>query len=330
MSSPRCRLLALALVALTGTALGATPAAAGGKSGGGHRTTVAATTTSTSTSGWTYVRAASPARTLVKDSGGALIATLTDGGRSVVLAGPVRTFAEPSTTTATVRTSAWVRLLPAPFTGTVDEAWLAAALADRSPDVLAVAAQYATGAPTVLAADGSLLSADASYGPLVDGVRQEGSDWNDFLQVSVSYDGVVDAPEPGQVRSLDCSGLVRMVFGRRLGYPMTLAPDGVRLPRRATSMHTAGPGRLVSSSTSRLTDLSRLLPGDLVLFDASTDDGTAVDHVGIYLGTDSSGRPRFVSSRKTADGPTMGDVGGRSTLDGTGLYATSLRAVRRL
>ena len=287
------------------------------------------TSSTTSTSGWTTSRLSSPARTLVKDSSGALLATYTDGARSVVLTGPARTFAE-STTSATVRTTSWVRLLPSPSDGRVDQAWLAAALADRSPDVLATAMQYVTGAPTTRTADGALVSSDASYGPLVDGSRQEGSDWNDYLQVKATYDGVTDSPETAQAGSLDCSGFVRMAFGQRSGYPMTLTPDGVRLPRRAVQMHTAGPGTLVLDSPTRPTSLAALQAGDLVLFDASTDDGTLVDHVGIHLGTDSSGAPRFVSSRKTVDGPTMGDVGGRSTLSGTGLYATSLRAVRRL
>ena len=287
------------------------------------------TTSTSSTSGWTFERASSPARTLVKDADGALIATLTDGSRSVVLAGPSRTFTE-STTTAKVKTSAWVRLLPAPSTGDVDTTWLSAALADRSPDVLAIAMAYTTGAPTVLEDDGMLLSSDASYGPLVDGSRQEGSDWNDYLQVTATYDGKTDSPEAAQAGALDCSGFVRMVFGRRLGVPMVLTPDGVRLPRRAVQMHTSAPGTLLIDGTTRPTDLTGLLAGDLVLFDASTDDGTLVDHVGVYLGKDSAGSPRFVSSRKTVDGPTMGDTGGRSTLSGTGLYATSLRAVRRL
>jgi len=283
----------------------------------------------TAASSWTFTRATAPARTLVEDGTGTTVATFTDGSRSVVLTGPVRTFAE-STTSATVRTASWVRLLPSPSTGQVDQSWLASALADRSPDVLATAMQYVTGASTTHAADRSLLSSDASYGPLVDGSRQEGSDWNDYLQVRASYDGATDSPEPLQAGSLDCSGFVRMVFGARSGYPMVLAPDGVRLPRRAVQMHTGGPGTLVVDAATRPTSVSALLAGDLVLFDASTDDGTLVDHVGIYLGTDSAGSPRFVSSRKTVDGPTMGDVGGRSTLSGTGLYATSLRAVRRL
>ncbi len=318
LAGPALCALAVSLVLVPSQAL----AAKGG--------TKISTSSTTSTEGWTFERASAPTRTLVKDSSGALVATFTDGSRSVELAGPARTFAEPSTTTAKVRTTSWVRLLAEPSTGQVDTAWLSAALDDRSPDLLATAMQYVSGAPTTHSSDGALLSSDASYGPLVDGSRQEGSDWNDYLQVTATYDGVADAPEPAQVESLDCSGFVRMVFGRRTGHPMVLKPDGVRLPRRAVQMHSAAPGTLVLDSPTRPTDLSALQAGDLVLFDASTDDGTLVDHVGVYLGKDSAGHPRFVSSRKKADGPTMGDVGGRSTLSGTGLYATSLRAVRRL
>lgn len=274
----------------------------------------------TPAAGWTYTNAKSPTRTLVRDSNGALIATLTKGSRSVVIEGSPRTFTEGS---ISVRTASWVRLLPAAYTGTVDTTWLAAARADASPDVLAIATQYVTGAPSVSADDGSLSAADASYGPIVNGLRQEGADWNDFFGVTAFYDGVADRPETAQVGAIDCSGFVRMVFGHRLGFPMILTPDGVRLPRRATSMHTNGPGIL-------LRDSSQMLPGDLVLFDAAFDDGAALDHVGIYMGKDVAGHPRFISSRKTADGPTFGDVGGRSTLDGTGLYASSLRAIRRL
>lgn len=329
MPAPSRAVLALSCLSLAAALLPAAPAVAAKSRTGSGTSTTSSTTTSADPSGWTFVRASSPSRTLVKDADGKLLATLTDGSRSVVLTGPARTFAE-TTTSATVRTTAWVRLLPNTFTGDVDTAWLSTALSDRSADALAVAAQYVTGATTLTAADGTLIASDASYGPLVDGARQEGSDWNDYLQVTAVYDGVPDAPEAAQAGALDCSGFVRMVYGRRLGHPLVLTPDGVRLPRRATQMHTSGPGTLVASSATKLTDLSRLLPGDLVLFDASTDDGTAVDHVGIYLGKDSGGSPRFVSSRKTVDGPTLGDVGGRSTLNGTGLYASSLRAVRRI
>ena len=60
-----------------------------------------------------------------------------------------------------------------------------------------------------------------------------------------------------------------------------------------------------------------LRPGDLVFFHR----GRGIGHVGIYLGLDSEGHQRFLSSRKTANGPTLGDLGGRSILDGSGLYA---------
>jgi hypothetical protein len=121
-----------------------------------------------------------------------------------------------------------------------------------------------------------------------------------------------------------------MVLGRRLGLPMALDPNGRDLPRRAVHMGASAPGVItIPNRGTQVTDLRRLLPGDLVLFDASTDDGTDIDHVGMYLGRDDAGRYRFLSSRKSADGPTMGDVRGRSVLDGTGLYATAFRIARR-
>jgi cell wall-associated NlpC family hydrolase len=279
---------------------------------------------------FTTERLQGPARTVVHDGAGRLVATFTDGSRSVVVTGAARTLREPGVS-VTVASTSRVRLLPAPFDGTVDEVWLRVQLADTSPDVLETALQYVAGAPTVRDESGALVSSDASYGPLVDGSRQEGSDWNDYVGTAATYDGVVDPPEADQAGALDCSGFVRMVFGARSGLPMVLTPDGVRLPRRAVQMATAGPGTVVVADTGRqVTGLAALLPGDLVLFDASTDDGTDTDHVGIYLGRDSSGGHRFVSSRKSADGPTMGDLRGASRLDGAGYYAKALRSVRRV
>ena len=86
----------------------------------------------------------------------------------------------------------------------------------------------------------------------------------------------------------------------------------------------------IPNTGGQVRDFSRLAPGDLVFFDAATDDGTRIDHVGIYLGTDTAGRPRFLSSRKGINGPTLGDHRGKSLLDGTGLYAAAFRAVRSL
>lgn len=284
-------------------------------------------------SGYTFKRATSPARTLVYDAAGKLVATYTDSARTVTIVGPSRTFAEAAFTTATVTTTAWVRLLPAPFSGVVDTAWLTARRADASPDLLAVAFQYGYGAPTFTDGTGRRIAGDADYGPLqADGTRAEGSDFNDYLGVSWTYPGSVDVPEADQLGSLDCSGFVRMTFGYRSGIPLSLATDGgASLPRRAVQMESASPGIvLIANSGAVPTSRSMLAAGDLVFFDASTDDGTAIDHVGIYLGRDNGGHDRFLSSRKSANGPTMGDLSGKSILDGTGYYATGFRAARRI
>lgn len=295
--------------------------------------TVCAVVPASATTGLTESRLSGPDRVVVRDSLG-VVATFTVGARTVTVRGPSRTFAE-TTTTATVRTNLWVRLLPTPFNGTVDHRWLAARRADSSPDILAYARQYLTGAPERRNAAGRRIAGDASYGPLPpDGTHEEGSDFNDYLGVSWTYPSSVDAPETRQYGALDCSGYVRAVFGVRAGMPMSLGLTTLsngRLPRRAVQMAQSAPGVMVLRNTGvRPAKLSGLLAGDLVFFDASTDDGTTIDHVGIYLGTDSTGAARFVSSRKGADGPTLGDVRGKSVLTGTGLYATTFRAARRL
>jgi hypothetical protein len=55
-----------------------------------------------------------------------------------------------------------------------------------------------------------------------------------------------------------------------------------------------------------------------------------LDHVDIYLGTDSADHYRFMSSRERANGPTFGDLGGPSLLDDGGTYSRAWRAVRRI
>jgi hypothetical protein len=49
----------------------------------------------------------------------------------------------------------------------------------------------------------------------------------------------------------------------------------------------------------------------------------------MYLGVDSTGYMRFLSSRKSIDGPTMGDYAGRSVINSFGLYSDTFRAARR-
>src|SRR5215216_4612419 len=138
-----------------------------------------------------------------------------------------------------------------------------------------------------------------------------------------------DRPEPAQAKSLDCSGYMRMVWGYRGGLPLTLAPDGRGIPRRTFEILDAAPGVVVIADTGvREMKFSRLAPGDLVFFDADPEDGPRIDHVGMYLGIDTAGRRRFISSRKTHNGPTFGDTGGASRLDGRGLYARTFRAAR--
>jgi cell wall-associated NlpC family hydrolase len=314
------------LVGGTGVATG--PAAAGFP----HRTSTTVFGALTSEPSWTYRSLKSPARVQVLDGSRAPVATFTVGARTATIRGAARVFGEPATTTATVTSTTWVRLLPQPFTGTVDRAWLDKARSDTSPDLLAKAAQYVSGAPRTLAADGTRLAGDADYGPLrSDGTRAEGADFNDYLAVGWTYGSSVDTPETDQVNALDCSGFIRMVTGYRAGLPMSLSPDGVRLPRRAVQMLSSAPGVVTVPDTgTRPISTAPLSPGDLVFFDGSTDDGALVDHVGMYLGPDSGGAHRFISSRKTVNGPTLGDVGGRSVLSGTGHYASTWRAARRL
>jgi hypothetical protein len=277
---------------------------------------------------YTYTRYADPARTVVTDEWGQWVATFADGCRTVTVVGPARILSEPDVT-ATVTTPTYVRVYPTLFDGTVDESWLASALVDQNPDVLQLALQYVQYAPALY--DGLLkIAGDADYGPLLGTTRQEGSDFNDYLGVPWAYGSVTDNPESDQINCLDCSGFMRMVWGYRSGLPMVISPDGTSIPRRSFEILASAPGIVTIPNTGvQVTDLSRLSTGDLVFFDASTDDGTQIDHVGMYLGVDSSGRYRFVSSRKTPNGPTMGDVAAKSILDGSYFYARSFRAARR-
>lgn len=285
-------------------------------------------------SDYLYTRLANPDRTLVTDAAGKQLAIFTDGAYTVTLTGPERTFSE-ATTPYSVTHTTWVRSLPTPFAGQVDKLWLTEKLRDGSPDILAVAVQYISEAPPLYDESGIKIAGDADYGPLqADGTRQEGSDFNDYLGLPWSYGSTLDRPEPAQLNSLDCSGFIRMIWGYRSGLPLTLAPDGRAIPRRAFQILAAAPGVVITPDTgSQVTDFSQLAVGDLVFFDASSDDGAQIDHAGMFLGVDSAGYHRFLSSRKSSNGPTMGDYQGRSILEainGAGLYATSFRAVRRL
>jgi len=324
----------------------------------GVRTTVATSPAPRATSfeEYQFVPTTDPAGTQALRNG-SVVAVFTTNARTVRFTAPPRRFSEPSASPRSVVVSVQIRRLPSenPWQPRmVDETWFQpwflAAVQDTSPDLLATAVRYLTGAPPNYPEEG-----DADYGPLVNGARQEGADYNDFLGRTVHYPRESDpsrleaaAPDPAQIRSLDCSGYVRMIYGYRMGWPLkrydTRTQPPLGIPRRAVGMAgaTIGVEIITRNGDARPPDaaLARLFPGDLVFFDANDDDGDAVDHVGIYLGVDDGvdggnrDEPpyhRFLSSRKTVNGPTLGDVGGWSVLDRqNSLYSISFRSARRI
>jgi cell wall-associated NlpC family hydrolase len=274
-------------------------------------------------------------------SSGDLAACFTHGAHSVCLRGPRRRFHEPTAAHA-VTHCWWVRALPRPFDGQLDEAWLRRALqanATRAPDILALAMQYLHGAQDRWNDQGLRIAGEALYGPGPQSDREEGSDFNDFLGIEWHYGGQTDQPEQRHVGCLDCSGYMRMVWGFRAhaptGHGLPLSPassKGATLPRRARQMLASAPGEIVIARTPTPQRwLQVLQPGDLLFFDADCKDGAAIDHVGMLLGQDAAGRHRFVSSRKKHNGPTLGDYRGMSVIESPArLYRDSWRAARRL
>jgi hypothetical protein len=201
--------------------------------------------------------------------------------------------------------------------------------------------QYIQGFPAIF--EGALqIAGEASYGPLKEGKPDEGADFNDYLGIEWLYPDKTDKPERRPLHCLDCSGFMRIVWGYRhqlIGdtyvdtVPLCLKPcrSHRAIPRRSFEICNAAPGRLIVPNTGvQVKDFSLLVVGDLLFFNADPGDGTSIDHVGMSLGLDTGNHHRFISSRKGANGPTLGNYKGKSILDGTGLYAKSFRAVRRL
>lgn len=245
-----------------------------------------------------FERLASPARTVVRDERGVIVATFTDGARTAVINGPTRTFQNPTRTQAQVTTPAWVRLTPEPWTPGADHAawlrpWLDAAVADRGDDVLAVAAQYLTGAAQATDAKAVRFRGDARFGH---------ADFSDYLGVTWSFPGgPTSKPDPDGYGALDPAGYVRLVYGYRAGYPLRPASGaGTGLPRTPAAMATMDAGAPVPA------DRLALQPGDLLFF-SRPGAVSEVDQAGIFFGLDQNGRPRFLSSRKRTDGPAFSD-----------------------
>ncbi|AEV89234.1 hypothetical protein ACWT_8225 [Actinoplanes sp. SE50] len=290
--------------------------------------------------GYRVRRGVDPARTEFLDATGKVMATMTDTSRTVHLNGPERTFAEARFTKAKLVTEYWVRLAPKPWhKGAETEKWFVdwftKARTDRSPDVLALAFEYTYTAKPKKDATGRQYSGDAAFGPLSDidpDGRAENSDFYDYLGVPWTFPDKKEKPSASHIRSLDCSGFLRMVYGYRLGYPLRGTNNpGPGLPRQAAGLAAVGPGTLLMPNTGkRAVNLDRLLPGDMVFFNAGPIKGTHIEHSGMFLGVDDRGHYRFISSRTKANGPTMGDAGGESILDGTGHWAELWRTARRI
>lgn len=263
---------------------------------------------------------------------------MTDGARTVALLGPPRVLADPGFTTATVPTTTWVRLLPQEWSpGTERQPWfrpwLDEALRDRSPDLIAIALQYLHGQPAQTDAAGLAYRGDAGFGPVLSGAaaREENSDFYDYLGVPWTFaNGQRATPDPRRYRDVDCSGFLRLVLGYRMGYPLRNSNGpGAGLPRRAYAMATVGPGTtIIPDGPAGAADYSALQAGDLVFF--NLDGHPQIDHSALYLGLDDAGHHRFLSSRRTADGPTLGDAGGTSLLDDGGYYSRGFRTARRV
>lgn len=316
----------------------------GGDAGGGG---AGADSSARHGGGHTFERLSAPSRTVVRDSDGDTIATFTDGTRTAVLTGPSRHFDEPRTTDATLTTNAWVRVLPHEWQPGMEKSawfksWFTTAQGDTSPDVFAVAFQYSSaGAPDKHNGSGVRYAGTAHFGPRNQGVsnpldfayHDEQSDFYDYLGIPWTFpDGTRVQPEKARYGDVDCSGFQRLVWGYRMGIALdNTNAKGTGLPRRAFAIAAHGPGRLVIPDTGKQpTDLGVLQPGDLVFFAIIKDQPDLIDHCGMYMGLDDQGRHRFYSSRSAANGPTMGDMSGRSLLDGTDFYARGFRAARRL
>ncbi|SBT50958.1 NlpC/P60 family protein [Micromonospora auratinigra] len=289
----------------------------------------------------TFARLAKPARTQVRDAAGRVLAVLTDGARTARITGPERTFRERRFTEASVTTDGWIRLAPKPWRAGAEQdawfrPWLTRVIGDRSPDALAIAMDYLDGAAVRKDAEGVQYAGDASFGPLSAGDpdgRAENSDFYDYMGVKWDFpDGKHERPDRAHLRSLDCSGFIRMVYGYRMKYPLLgKNTKGPGLPRRAYAMAALGPGKLLVPNTGRpVRDYDLLQEGDLVFFSHGEEAGPTIQHSGIFIGVDDSGHHRFMSSRVKADGPTFGDFGGESLLDGPGYWSGRFLTARRI
>ncbi|MER6216586.1 MULTISPECIES: C40 family peptidase [unclassified Streptomyces] len=295
-----------------------------------------------------WERLKNPQRSVLRSGSGAVLATFTDGARTATLTGKSRTFAEPATTQSRVVTDTWVRLLPEPWRPGAEreqwfQDWFKKYSGSEEDDLFAIAFQYGDKAPVKKDAAGVQYAGDAAFGPLNpkgsegNDLRLEQSDFYDYLGIPYTFrDGTTEQPEKPKFRAMDCSGFIRTVFGYRGRFPLAATDAaGTGLPRTANGMARSKTGVDVLplkgvTPKDRPASIDVLQPGDLVFFKLDARTGERLDHTGMYLGNDTEGHKIFISSREEANGPTIGDKGGASRLDGNGYYATTLRSAKRL
>ncbi|OKK17312.1 hypothetical protein AMK16_20845 [Streptomyces sp. CB00455] len=295
-----------------------------------------------------WERLKSPERSVLRSGDGAVLAVFTDGARTATLTGKSRTFSEPATTQTRVVTDDWVRLLPEAWRSGAEreqwfQDWFKKYYGSEEDDLFATAFQYGDQAPVKKDAAGVQYAGDAAFGPINpngsvgNDLRLEQSDFYDYLGTSYTFrDGTTAQPEKPKYRALDCSGFIRTVFGYRARFPlMSGDTGGTGLPRTANGMARSKTGVDILplkgvTARDRPTSIDVLQPGDLLFFKLDGRTGQRLDHTGMYLGNDVEGHKIFISSREEANGPTIGDKGGASRLDGNGYYAAALRSAKRL
>jgi hypothetical protein len=278
-------------------------------------------------------------RTIVYDLDHKKIATLTEGARMVVFEGKARTFTEPDNTKAQVISNTYVRIAPkAWFTGAHTEKWFYMwffkMLTTKDDDILGIAMQYLDGTPIKRDKDDVPYAGDAGFGLVRTSDTVDGADFYDYLGIPWKWqDGTVSRPSSRWYRKVDCSGYLRLVYGYRGGietFRENTYVDG--LPRTAFAMATLAPSVLIAkgstpSKSPSDSDLVHLLPGDAVFF-ALHKDPDFISHSGVYMGDDTRGHMRFVSSRTSINGPTFGDFTTKSIFD-EGFFRSRLRRVVR-
>ncbi|MGW7100122.1 C40 family peptidase [Streptomyces sp. NPDC054838] len=295
-----------------------------------------------------WERLKNPQRSVLRSGDGAVLATFTDGARTATLTGKSRTFTEPATTQTRVVTDTWVRLLPEPWRVGAEreqwfQDWFKKYYGSEEDDVFAIAFQYGDQAPVKKDAAGVPYAGDAAFGPINpngsvgNDLRLEQSDFYDYLGIPYTFrDGTKEQPEKPKFRAVDCSGFIRTVFGYRSRFPLAATDTGGSgLPRTANGMARSKVGVDILplkgvTAKDRPTSIDVLQPGDLVFFKLDARTGERLDHTGMYLGNDTDGHKIFISSREEANGPTIGDKGGASRIDGNGYYAATLRSAKRL